>query len=491
MQLGLYNVNKLNYSSLLIPKEQKHSACNCNNPVGFLLFFAALTMFATGHLSSMIEQPIGAKSSTYYGAVSETAFQFFKDNKPRQGKWGTCTANGDCGYYGIVNAADIPDIHKRWQPPETVQGGMVILMQSDNGKGQKFKYFSPANTWKKSKDKQEGVVTVLGFFRDHHHSYGLSREALESLINLEDIYHSPGWRALLEPLLPEGLSMPEMEVFPWMLVPPVQPMEPLSQAESSNTASQESLESAQEVTTRRRRRKSSIIDTSASPSSQSSPSLPSDVDAHQIAAESTQLLQQDEVEPFPEEAHRIAAEATRLVQQPEIEALPEEAHPNTAVTVENEAVEEKRERRRRRRVPGASSVPASNPSDSEPRQEALPSDIAGGNLQNEIVEGKKERRRRRRVPDSSSSLQTDIVPESTSTSCHISIGTNQFDIPLTPSTTFQYLLNHYIAQKGVNIGDGTAIEIIDQAGQKKSHLWGTIKSMPVLQLSPQVKQLKF
>jgi len=61
---------------------------------------------------------------------------------------------------------------------------------------------------------------------------------------------------------------------------------------------------------------------------------------------------------------------------------------------------------------------------------------------------------------------------------------------LSKETTFQYLLNHYIVQKGINIVDTTTIEIIDQSGEKKSYAWGTIKSMFVLQLSPQIKQLQ-
>jgi len=385
MQFDLHNSNEINYSTFLIPKEQKHLAWGHKNFVGFLLIFGACTMFATGHLRAYVEQPIGAKLSSYTGAVSETAFQFFKDNKARQGKWGTCTATGDCGYYGMVNAAAIPDIQKRWQPPETVQGGMAILIQSDNGKGQKFKYFSPSNTWQKSKDKQKGVVTVLGFPRDYH-SYGLSREALESLINLEDIYHSAGWRALLEPLLPEGLSMPHMSPVNSPLdpiregtrrrrhrnpsggdgiysdqFPPVPPIEPLPQAESSNVASQEPWEPIQDATTRRRRRKSSIVDSGAS---QSSPPLPPEVDAHSTAAEATQLLQQLEVEPLSEEANQS--------------------------TAQNEPMEEKMERRRRRRVPGASDAPPPIPPETEPHSQEMPSNVAGGSLQNESVEQKRE-----------------------------------------------------------------------------------------------------
>jgi len=199
---------------LLSQKEDQQNYFYCKR-FSICLFLAVLCFVLFNH-SRLTENRVGVYS-VYTGSHSDE-FQFFKDNKERFGWWSTCTKNGDCGFDEFYEneGAAMP----YWYPPETRLGGSLLLTQDRSGSmisrmqykimsviETKYKMISTKETWRKANEKEKGVIIVTGY---DNHKYGLSIGAVEELIKLEDVYKSIQWRALLEPLLPEGLSFKMM-----------------------------------------------------------------------------------------------------------------------------------------------------------------------------------------------------------------------------------------------------------------------------------------
>lgn len=159
---------------------------------------------------------------------SSTIFIFYKDGAERKGDWNTCLEElceicdptrkyGQCGGYNV------DDKDFLWSLPITRDGGSVMLEQqiayngffSSLGKEimgkekKKYKFFSTSHTWQKDSASEKWVVVVKGVDK---HIYGFPPDALQKLVNLRDIYMSPKWRLILEPIIPEEVKLKPMSL---------------------------------------------------------------------------------------------------------------------------------------------------------------------------------------------------------------------------------------------------------------------------------------